>query len=66
MDRRLGNLLEGDRFYMIRVTQGITDVEIEPEMATMEPTVASSILNFVQTVKLVELADLYRRCLSGS
>ena len=58
---RLGNLLERNRLWMHPGEQSVSPMcrSAIPEIATMEPIPASAYFYFIQTVKLVQLADLY-------
>ena len=59
-DRRLGNLLERDRFRIFHVTQGITDMDFRDTGDGYDRTDTGFLyFYFIQTVKLVQLADLY-------
>ena len=56
---RLGNLLERNGFYMLRPAQGISDVQVCDTGNGYDGTNGSRFyFYFIQTVKLIQLADL--------
>ena len=56
---RLGNLLERNSLRVLSTAEGITDVDICDTGNSNDRTNSSFFhFNFVQTVKLIELADL--------
>ena len=57
---RLGDLLEWDCFRIVSCTESITDVDVRNTGDCNDSTDGSTFnLNLVQTIKLIQLADLY-------